>query len=72
MIELNYQFRPNHLRKRDKRDPYWYLSEQMVGMTLYIDLFANNIKDMMNKVPYLKKLGITFFASHACIKTQKR
>lgn len=60
MIELNYEFRPNHLKKRDKREQYWYLSEKMVGMTLYIDLFANNIKDMISKVPYLKKLGITF------------
>ncbi|HAX71991.1 MAG TPA: alpha-amylase [Firmicutes bacterium] len=38
----------------------WYHSEKMVGMMLYVDLFAGNIKGLHDKIDYLKELGITY------------
>ncbi len=52
--------RPEALLTRDHRKKDWYLSEKMVGMTLYVDLFSKNIKGLIKKIPYFKSLGITF------------
>lgn len=52
--------RSKSLKARDRRKKDWYQSEKMVGMTLYVDLFSNNIKGLIKKIPYFKSLGITF------------
>ena len=41
-----------------KRNPDWYLSEQWVGMSLYVDRFAGNLQHMRDKLGYLLHLGI--------------
>ncbi|MBT8179078.1 MAG: alpha amylase, partial [Eudoraea sp.] len=38
----------------------WYLSEQMVGMQLYVDHFNKDLKGLQNKLPYLQDLGVNF------------
>ncbi len=48
------------LKKRDARDHQWYLSEEMIGMTLYVSLFSENIEKLIKKIPYFLELGITF------------
>ncbi|MFP4165587.1 MAG: alpha-amylase family glycosyl hydrolase [Opitutales bacterium] len=45
---------------RRENDPGWYLSEKMVGASLYVDRFAGDIKHLREKIPYLKDLGITY------------
>jgi glycosidase len=52
--------RTTSLKTRDRRKKDWYQSEKLVGMTLYVDLFSNNIKGLIKKIPYFKSLGITF------------
>ncbi len=38
----------------------WYQSENTIGMAVYVDLFAGDLKKLVKKIPYLKKLGITY------------
>jgi amylosucrase len=46
--------------RRRENDPDWYLSEQMVGGSLYVDLFSDDLNTLRDKVPYLKELGLTY------------
>jgi len=41
-------------------DPQWFQSEQMVGAVCYVDLFAGDINGLLEKIPYLKELGVTY------------
>ncbi|MGZ0654430.1 amylosucrase [Coraliomargarita sp. W4R72] len=55
--------RPEDLRQLDLRrenDPNWYLSERMVGGSLYVDLFSQDLNQLRDKIPYLKDLGLTY------------
>ncbi len=50
-------------KKRDEQrlsNPVWYRSEKMLGMAVYVDLFAGNLKKLQHKIPYLKSLGINY------------
>lgn len=44
----------------EKDGSYWYLNQDMVGMTLYVDLFAGNLRKLAEKIPYLNSLGIKY------------
>ena len=55
--------RSQELRELDtarERDPYWYQSNNMVGGVCYVDLFANDLEGIRNKIPYFKELGLTY------------
>ncbi len=55
--------RPQELQLLDLRrenDPEWYLSERMVGISLYVDLFSTDLNHLREKIPYLKDFGITY------------
>jgi glycosidase len=55
--------RPDQLKQLDEHrenHPEWYLSNQMVGGVCYVDLFANNLKGIQEKIPYFKELGLTY------------
>lgn len=55
--------RPEELRHLDIRrenDPNWYLSERMVGGSLYVDLFSEDLNQLRDKIPYFKDLGLTY------------
>lgn len=52
--------RPIHLREMDIHHANWYTQEDVIGMTLYVDLFSGNFEGMKKKIPYLKELGISF------------
>ena len=41
-----------------ERDHNWFLSQEWVGMALYADGFANDLKGLREKLPYLQELGI--------------
>ncbi|MFA5371554.1 MAG: amylosucrase [Sideroxydans sp.] len=50
-----------HLRKSDlarERDYNWFLSQKWVGMALYCDRFADDLKGLRARLPYLQDLGI--------------
>ncbi|MGL4953661.1 MAG: alpha-amylase family glycosyl hydrolase, partial [Culicoidibacterales bacterium] len=44
----------------DQKPHDWYMSEKMVGTVFYVDLFANNLKELQAKIPYLQDLGVTY------------
>ena len=55
--------RPDDLCELDVRrenDPEWYLSERMVGGSLYVDLFAGDLARLRERIPYLKDMGLTY------------
>ncbi|SEG14735.1 alpha-amylase family glycosyl hydrolase [Algoriphagus boritolerans] len=58
-----YQNRENALRKRDEekaKKDFWFLSNQLTGMSLYVDRFAGDLKSMPEKLGYLDNLGVNF------------
>ncbi len=54
--------RPAYLREQDEDSPSrpWYLNQETVGMMLYVDLFAGNLRGLVDKIPYLKGLGVNY------------
>ena len=55
--------RPKELHALDARreaDPDWYRKGNMLGMTMYTDLFAGGLRGLMEKLPYLQEQGITY------------
>ncbi|MGY6521724.1 MAG: alpha-amylase family glycosyl hydrolase [Mongoliitalea sp.] len=57
------QNRAKDLQVRDEekaKGDHWFLSNQLVGMSLYVDRFAGKLQDMPSKLPYLEDLGVNF------------
>lgn len=55
--------RPAELKALDAlraADPLWYQSNRMVGAMCYVDLFADDLKGLQERIPYLSELGITY------------
>jgi amylosucrase len=58
-----YLARPVMLKESDEEkenEGNWFLSNQIAGMSLYVDRFAGNLAKMPERLAYLKKLGINF------------
>lgn len=70
LIESAYDKRPADLKKMDILQPSWYLEQDVVGMTLYLDLFSTDIEGFKKRVPYLKELGITFIHFMPLLETR--
>ena len=49
-----------NLDEKRLSNPNWYRSEKMLGMAVYVDLFAGDLKKLQMKIPYLKSLNITY------------
>jgi amylosucrase len=64
MIELiidSYIERNVSLKKRDEekeKKGTWFLSNELAGMSLYVDRFAGNLSAMPEKLDYLQNLGV--------------
>lgn len=55
--------RPPELKSLDairENDPRWYQSNLMLGAVCYVDLYADDLKGLKEKIPYLKELGATY------------
>jgi len=55
--------RPTWLKQLDARreaDPAWFQSPQMVGGMCYVDLLAGTLNGLRERLPYFKKLGLTY------------
>ncbi|MFU8847557.1 MAG: alpha-amylase family glycosyl hydrolase, partial [Opitutales bacterium] len=55
--------RPDELYDLDLRrenDPGWYLSNQMAGGSLYVDLFSGDLPKLREKIPYFQDLGLSY------------
>lgn len=56
-----YNCRSKKLKERDlkrEKGPDWYHGKDMLGMMLYTDNFAGNMKGVKEKIPYLKECNI--------------
>ena len=56
-----YRARNAKLRKRDlekEKDQAWYRKKNMLGMMLYIDNFAGNLRGVKGKLKYLEECGV--------------
>ena len=59
----NYQQRPTTFLKKDiakAEKGNWYLSNDITGMSLYVDRFAGNINGLAEKLNYFEELGVNF------------
>ena len=43
-----------------EQNPDWYKQNDMLGMMLYIDNFAGNIKGVQEKLDYLEKSNVNY------------
>ena len=60
---LGYQGREESLRERDRNkdaEGNWFLSQNLAGMSMYVDRFAGSLKTMPSKLPHLQELGVNF------------
>jgi len=58
-----FQARSEPLRQRDRELPPesgWFLSGSQVGAVAYVDLFAGTFDGIVQRIPYLKELGVTW------------
>jgi amylosucrase len=63
LITKAYSSRPETLKQRDaEKDAKgnWYLSNEITGMSLYVDRFCGDLKTLSGKLDYFKKLGVNF------------
>lgn len=58
-----YTLRPLALKHRDEekeKKGNWFLSNEIAGMSLYVDRFCGNLSNLSGKLDYFKKLGVNF------------
>lgn len=58
-----YLDREARLKDSDRRrsaNPLWYKGNDMLGMMLYVDAFAGNLKGVEEKLPYIKECGVNY------------
>ena len=58
-----YQDRPSTFLKKDaakEKKGNWFLSNQITGMSLYVDRFAGSLKGLAEKLDYFEELGVNF------------
>jgi amylosucrase len=62
-VRAAHRGRPALLRQRDDaklKKGHWFLSNQITGMSLYVDRFCGNLQQLGERLPYFKKLGVNF------------
>lgn len=57
---LNREDALHQLDVRRENDPGWYQSERMIGSSLYVDLFSDDLSTLKSKIPYFKSLGLSY------------
>lgn len=58
-----FKSRTDGLRQLDHQrlvNPFWFQRGAMLGYVLYVDLFNGTLDGVREKIPYLKKLGVTY------------
>lgn len=61
IMARQYINRSEQLKRKDierEKDHNWFLSQKWVGMALYADGFAGNLKGLTDKVHYFQELGV--------------
>ncbi len=55
--------RPESFKQKDiekEKKGTWFLSNQITGMSLYVDRFAGKLSELPSKLSYLQNLGVNF------------
>ena len=63
ILEDFYQHRSASLKALDRRrekDPDWYRGNDIVGMMLYVDNFADNLQGVIKKLDYFTESGVNY------------
>ena len=63
MLRRSFAQRRQSLRVLDQqrlKDPGWYRSNRLLGMTLYVDSFAGTLKGVAERLPYLEECGVNY------------
>ncbi|TDQ17321.1 amylosucrase [Algoriphagus boseongensis] len=63
LLIFGYLSREKSLRKRDEEKAnkgIWFLSNELAAMSLYVDRFAGNLKNMPGKLSHFEELGVNF------------
>ena len=63
MLMRSYDGRRAGLKKMDEArlaDPDWYRSNKIMGMMLYVDLFAGDLAGVKERLSYFEELGINY------------
>ncbi len=55
----------------ESRAADWYKQNDMLGITMYTDLFAKDLQGLQSKIPYLKGLGIRYLHLMPLLKMPK-
>lgn len=58
-----YKERKEYLKKSDRlreKNPQWYKGNDMLGMMMYTDNFAGNLKGVMDKLDYIEECGVNY------------
>ncbi len=58
-----YLNRTEALKQKDlekEKQGHWFLSNQIAGMSLYVDRFCGSLKNLAGKLDYFQKLGVNF------------
>ena len=62
MLERMYEARSEELKVLDRereQSAGWYRSNEVLGMMLYTNCFAGNLRGVREKLPYLKESGVS-------------
>ena len=65
-----HQQRNKDLRARDADKAskgHWFLSNEICGMSLYVDRFCGKLNDLPERIPYLESLGVNFLHIMPCL-----
>lgn len=63
MLERSFNNRKASLHMLDAKrleEPGWFRSNKLMGMMLYVNAFAGNLKGVQNKLPYLEACGVNY------------
>jgi len=59
-----YTNRPVVIKRKDEaklqQPEQWFLSNKIAGMSLYVDRFCGNLRNLASKLDYFKQLGVNF------------
>ncbi|MFQ3185363.1 MAG: amylosucrase [Marinomonas primoryensis] len=56
---IDFQKKKRTVQIKDKSD-FWFESNQNVGIAVYVDLLADDLASLIDKIPYFESLGINY------------
>ncbi len=51
-------------------DPNWFKERRMIGMMMYVDLFAGDLNGVASRIDYLRELGVTYLHLMPLLKSR--